>query len=141
MHRCASTFIGAWSLLINTYYIQDDCCLILSFLTSSPFCPAGQLMMARLPLMKSFWTSTMMNADCGRTIWNFTLNWKSWFLHNFVFFFFTRFVEEVIKGVSVDIRCLSLHIAEPAWLRYELEKGLRAVYLQTNIGFRIFPDL
>ena len=84
---CASTFIGAWSLLINTYYIQDDCCLILSFLTSSPFCPAGQLMMARLPLMKSFWTSTMMNADCGRTIWNFTLNWKSWFLHNFVFFF------------------------------------------------------
>ena len=122
---CASTFIGAWSLLINTYYIQDDCCLILSFLTSSPFCPAGQLMMARLPLMKSFWTSTMMNADCGRTIWKIYI--EILVFTSFCVFFFTRFVEEVIKGVSVDIRCLSLHIAEPAWLRYELEKGLRAV--------------
>lgn len=35
-------------------------------LTSSPFWPAGQLMMARLPEMKSFWTSTTTRAELGR---------------------------------------------------------------------------
>ena len=53
-------------------YLKFVCSLF--YLTSSPFCPAGQLMMARLPLMKSFWTSTMMNADCGRTIWGGVVN-------------------------------------------------------------------
>ena len=55
----------------------------LFYLTSSPFCPAGQLMMARLPLMKSFCTSTMMNADWGRTIWQvvkqFYIEWDHWY--------------------------------------------------------------
>ena len=36
--------------------------------TSSPFCPAGQFLMARLPEMKSFWTSTTTRADLGLTI-------------------------------------------------------------------------
>ena len=39
-----------------------------AILTSSPFCPAGQLEMARLPLMKSFWTFTMIIALLGLTI-------------------------------------------------------------------------
>ena len=37
-------------------------------LTSSPFSPAGQLTTARLPEMKSFWTSMTRRADTGRTI-------------------------------------------------------------------------
>ena len=38
------------------------------WLTSSPFCCAGQLEMAREPEMKSFCTSTMMIAVRGLTI-------------------------------------------------------------------------
>ena len=37
--------------------------------TSSPFWPAGQFFIAKLPDIKSFWTSTTTNADLGFTIW------------------------------------------------------------------------
>ena len=37
------------------------------FLTSSPLCLAGHSEIAKLPEIKSFWTSTISNADTGRT--------------------------------------------------------------------------
>ena len=39
--------------------------------TSDPSCPAGQLLIDKLPEMKSFWTSTIINADTGRTTYKY----------------------------------------------------------------------
>ena len=45
-------------------------------LTSSPLWRAGQLLIAKLPEMKSFWTSTMINAETGRTTFKLKSNLK-----------------------------------------------------------------
>lgn len=43
--------------------------LLMGWMTSAPLCFAGQLVILRVPLMKSFWTSIMRAAETGRTIY------------------------------------------------------------------------
>ncbi len=51
--------------------------LISSFITgttSAPSCLAAQLIKAKVPLMKSFWTSTITNAVRGWSVFFFLFN-------------------------------------------------------------------
>ena len=66
-------------------------------LTSSPCWPAGQFDMARVPLIKSFWTSTITKADTGRTILGKIIMFKTCQNTRLVFHLFDPVVPAVPK--------------------------------------------
>ena len=55
---------------IWSHCLQVSTCMTTASITSSPSSPAGQFVRANDPLMKSFWTSTMMRQPTGQRIWS-----------------------------------------------------------------------
>ena len=146
LHDCLFVVSHILPILASRLFVFIVACLFvyLSFvcllsLTSSPFWPAGQLMMARLPLMKSFWTSTMMNADWGRTIWRFLIE---------IWFHLIQFDSKQWNFEIELIKCIYFVLWIIFWggikktlkIRLLVNASLHIELLQ-NIGFRKIPDL